>query len=81
MLDFFESFNTVSIDLAEIVELVLQGEVLGSFEDLRCDIVSIIVKHNFLEQLSLFRRVLHKYNAKLFKLLFWHSLNSFFNDS
>ena len=59
MLDILESFYAVTIDLSEILKLLLQAKVLGPLEDLGSDIVSIAIEHDVFEQFALLRRVFH----------------------
>ena len=81
MFNFLKSLNAVSVDLVEIVKLILQAKIFSSFKDLGCNIISVVVKHNVFEEFVLLRRVLHKDNAKFFELIFWHSIDSLFNNS
>ena len=63
VLDFLQSFDTVAVDLVEVVKLVLQAEYFGSFDDLGCNVIAIAIKHDFLIKLTLFGGILHEYNA------------------
>ena len=79
--NFLKSLNAVSVDLVEIVKLILQAKIFSSLKDLGCNIISVVVKHNVFEEFVFLRRVLHKDNAKFFELIFWHSIDSLFNNS
>lgn len=80
MLDFFESLDAVSVNLGEIVKLVLQVVVFGALEDLGSNVIAKVIKHDVFVQLNLFARVLHVNGAKFFKLIFRHRFDSFLDD-
>ena len=82
MFHLFKCVDAVFVHFTEVVKFSLQAaEIFGFLNDLGSDVVTIVVEHDFFEQLTLLRLVLHKDDTKLDKLVFRHSFNSLLNNS
>ena len=80
VLHFLQSLDALAVNLAKVLELLLEIVRFGSLEYLGRHVVPKAVKHDFFVQFALFGAALHQDVTNLLKLLFRHSVNRFLDD-